>query len=260
MSRKPPVRVLLGVVLFLMAGIVSGADEFRVETNVFLGDEEEPFSQDVTFFSSGLVYDFPRTGVGEITVFDPVRGRFVLLDPRRKIKTTVTTQELIELAAAMKVHASELEGAFAFAAAPKFEEQWEGDTGWLTLSSPLLTYRARCITPKLSSAVATYRSFADWFSRLNAMRPGNLPPFARMELDRAIAQRNRIPVEVELTVKPKHRFVGKTLVIHSRQRFNWRLSNTDRKQIDLAGTYMADFQSVTVREYRQSVEHLAGQP
>ena len=257
MSRKPRLEMLVGV-LFLLLATSAVADEFRVETDIFLGDQKEPFAQNVTLFSSGLVYDFPRTGPEEITVFDPSRGRFVLLDPRRKVKATVTTQELLELAAAMKVHAKGLEGAFAFAANPKFDEDMDDETGWLSLSSQLLTYRARCTTPKLPSAVTSYRSFADWYSRLNATRPGSLPPFARMELNRAIAQRDQVPEEVELTVEPKHRFVGRKLVVHSRHLFNWRLSNTDRKQIDQAGTHMANYEAVTIREYRRSLEQLAG--
>jgi len=160
----------------------------------------------------------------------------------------------------MKVHARELEGAFAFAANPEFDEEVDHNTDWLTLSSRLLTYRARCATPKLPSAVTSYRSFADWYARLNATRPGSLPPFARMELNRAIAQRDQVPEEVELTVQPKIRFVGRKLVVRSRHLFNWRLSNTDRKLIDQAGTHMADFEAVTVREYRRSLEQLAGEP
>jgi hypothetical protein len=259
MSSKPLLRMLVGVICLLLVHSAL-AEEFRVETDIFLGDQKEPFAQNVTLFSSGLVYDFPRTGPEEITVFDPARGRFVMLDPRRKVKATVTTQELLELAAAMKVHARELEGAFAFAANPEFDEDVDNETGWVTLSSRLLTYRARCISPKLPSAVTRYRSFADWYARLNATRPGSLPPFARMELNRAIAQRNQIPEEVTLTVEPKHRFVGRKLVVRSHHLFNWRLSNTDRKKIDQAGTKMADFEAVTIREYRRSLDQLAAKP
>ena len=238
----------------------ASADEFRVESDIFVGNQKEPIAKNLTLFSSGLVYDFPRMGPKEITVFDPARGRFVLLDPRRKVKTTVTTQELLELAAAMKVHAREMKGAFAFAANPKFDQEMDDETGWLTLSSPSLTYRALCISPESSSAVASYRGFADWYARLNATRPGSLPPFARMELDRAISERRQVPQEVELTVEPERRFVGRKLVVRSKHLFNWRLSNVDRQQIEKAGTYMADFEAVSVSTYRESLDQLAGNP
>ncbi len=38
---------------------------------------------------------------------------------------------------------------------------------------------------------------------------------------------------------------------------NWRLSQTDRKQIDRAGTYLADFAEVSFREYVQLPDEIA---
>ncbi len=257
MTRKLCLHWMLGIAWMAVVASAS-ADEFRVESEIFVGNQTEPIAGNLTLFSSGLVYDFPRMGPKEITVFDPARGRFVLLDPRRKVKTTVTTQELLELAAAMKVHARDVEGAFASAANPNFDQHMDDESGWLTLSSPSLTYRAQCIVPQLPSAVARYRGFADWYARLNATRPGSLPPFARMELDRAISERGKVPSEVELTVEPERKFVGRKLVVRSKHLFNWRLSNTDRQQIEKAGTYMADFQAVSVSSYRESLDQLVG--
>jgi hypothetical protein len=241
------------------ARVAVHAEEFRVETEVFVGHQDEPIAENVTLFSSGLVYDFPLVGPEEITVFDPSRGRFVLLDGQRKVKTTLTTDELLKFAAAMKVQAHGMDGVVAFAANPRFEESLDEETGWLSLAGNVITYRAKCTIPKIPSAVLGYQEFADWYARLNATRPGALPPFARMELNRAVAQRQQVPEEVELVVEPKHRFVGRKLVVRSRHIFNWRLSNTDRKRIDKAGTWMAEFQPISFRDYRQSLQ-LADKP
>ena len=242
----------------LLAGQVPApaalAEDFRIETDVLVGGEKEPVAQNVTLFSGGLVYDFPLIGPQEITVFDAGRGRFVLLDVPRKTKTTLLTQELLEITAAIKVQAQELDGVFAFAADPQFKREIDQPEGWLTLSSSLLTYRAKGVKPKLSEAAATYRDFADWYARLNATRPGNLPPFARLELNRLLGERQEVPEEVELTVEPKNRWAGRKLVVHSHHIFNWRLSNTDRKRIDTAGGYMADFQAVGFQEYREPLQ------
>jgi len=228
------------------------AEEFRVETDVFVGHSKEPIAQNLTLFSSGLVYDFPRMGPEEVTVFDPVRGRFVLLDVPRKVKATLTTQDLLQLSAAIKATAGELEGAYAFAADPHFEKRIDENSGWLALTSPLLTYRAKCMAPKHKSAAARYREFADWYARVNITRPGSLPPFARLELNRALAERNQVPEEVELTIESERHLLGKKLVIRSQHMFNWILSNTDRQRIETAGNQMADFQSLSLQEYRES--------
>ncbi len=229
----------------------ASGEDFRIETDVFLGTDKEPVAQSVTLFSGGLVYDFPLIGPQEVTVFDSSRGRFILLDVPRKTKTTLLTQELLEITAAIKVQAQELDGVFAFAANPQFKSESDTQEGWLTLSGSFLSYRAKGVKAQVPAAAATYRDFADWYARLNATRPGNLPPFARLELNRVLGERQEIPEEVELTVEPKNRWAGRKVVIHSRHIVNWRLSNTDRKRIDAAGSQMADFEAVSFQEYRQ---------
>jgi hypothetical protein len=174
----------------------------------------------------------------------------VLLDIPRKAKTTLTTQELLQTTAAIKVQAQELDGVFAFAADPQFKSEADGQDGWLTLSSSLLSYRAKGLKPKLTTTADAYRDFADWYARLNATRPGNLPPFPRLELNRVLAERQQVPEEVELTVEPKNRWAGRKLVVRSHHIFNWRLSNTDHKRIETAGTYMAEFQTMSFTDYR----------
>jgi hypothetical protein len=230
---------------------VAQADEFRVETDVYVGNQEKPIAENVTLFTNGLVYDFPLTGPEEITVFDPSRGRFVLLDCRRKVKTTLTTRDLVEFTSALKAHAAETDGVFAFAANPRFRHEHDPKTEWLTLSGDSMTYRAKGITPNSESAVSTYRSFADWYARLNATRPGSLPPFARLKLNEAIAKEGWIPKEVELTVTPKMRVVGRKLVMRSHHAAVWQLSATDRDRIDKAAGHMVSFQAVGFQDYRK---------
>jgi hypothetical protein len=240
--------------LLLIGGLLPRAaagEEFRVETDVFVGSQKKPVAQNLTLFTSGLVYDFPLMGPSDIAVLDPSRGRFVLLDTQRKLKTTLTTQELLEFTAAMKAQAQEAEGVVGFAVNPHFEQSFDEAAGRLTLASKWMTYRLQGRKPKQPDAVGIYRQFADWYARLNATRPGNLPPFARLELNKASAERGLIPEEVELTVAPSNRLVGRTLVVRSRHLINWRLANTDRQRIEEAGDHLVNFQAVKFREYYQ---------
>lgn len=224
-------------------------EEFRVETDVFLGGEKEPIARNLTLFVDGLVYDFPLIGPQQATVFDADRGRFVILDVERKLKTTVTTQRLLEFSAAIRLHAEDLKGVFAFAAHPKFAEDFSQAEQSLVLASESLTYRAKVGEPKSKAASQQFQHFADWYARLNSMRPGSLPPFARIELNKAIGDRGVIPEEIALTIEPGNRFTGKKLEMKSRHLFNWRLSNTDRKRISEAGDQMASFQAVAAEEF-----------
>ena len=103
--------------------------------------------------------------------------------------------------------------------------------------------------------VAAFRYFADQFARLNALRPGNLPPGARLELNKALAERKLLPLEIARTIPPANPLVNplaKKLVVRSRHLPNWSLSGEDRKKIDRAGTYLAQFSSVSFEEYRSA--------
>lgn len=233
---------------------ISPAQDFRIESDVFLNDQDAPVAQNVTLFASGLIYDFPLVGTEEITVFDPVRGRFVLLDVTRKIKTTVTKNELIQFTAAIKVRAKELKGAFGFAANPEFQVRFDEDSHWLTLDSKLLSYRAKGLKPKRPEAAREFRVFADWYARLNSTQAGNLPPFARMELNRQLAEKGLMPEEVELTVSPSNRLLSRPVTIRSRHLIDWSLSQTDRKRVARAGKFMAEFKAVPFQDYRKATQ------
>src|SRR5262245_48834088 len=85
---------------FLIATLVAlatvEAQEFRVDSEVFAGQEKQPFLETLTIFTSGIAYDFQLTQPREITVFDPGRGRFTMLDETRQVKAVVTTADLFQ--------------------------------------------------------------------------------------------------------------------------------------------------------------------
>jgi len=60
-----------------------------------------------------------------------------------------------------------------------------------------------------------------------------------------------IPKTIERTISDRKIFQDKKQIVRSQHLANWRLSNTDRKSIDRAGTYLATFPTVTFREYIQ---------
>lgn len=228
------------------------AQNFRVESEVFLGSEKEPIAESLTLFHGGVVYDFLLTAPEEISVFDPLRGRFVLLDLTRRVKATLTLDDLQIATEAIKTEADPKQQDFFLR--PQFEQSFDVDTGWLTLNSKYIIYRTKGITPKDTETVERYQLFADWYARLNATRPGNLPPFARIELDRALAQRRLIPEEVELTLMPKNRLLGRKIELRSKHAFIWELSKSDLKRIETAGQYLATFEMVSFQRYRNPAD------
>lgn len=224
----------------------SQAGEFRVETDVFVGDGKEPSVETLTIFSEGIVYDFLLTGVEEITVFDQRRQRLVLLDTKRKVKTELPFDSVLEYIAQMKVQLSDSDRE-AFLA-EQLEVQLD-DAQWLTLTNGEVTYRAEGVTPKFPEAATEYQLFADWYARLNAMREGNPPPFARIRLNAELASHGWVPKNIERKIAQQRGLQRKTQTLRSQHLINWRLSQTDRKQIDRAGTYLVSFADVPFPEY-----------
>ncbi len=232
--------------------------DFRMDTDVFVGKEKQPVAQTLTLFSNSVVYDFLLSDSREIVVLDQARGTFTLLDEKQQIQAVVTTQTALDHCFALKVHSQEIaDSLFAEAASPKFTETTEERTengqaiSYVKLAGTKITYEVTGMRPKFPEAVFEYHKFADWCSRLNAMRVGNLPPEARMALNRAIAEKGMLPREITRTILSTERLGNKTSEVRSRHLVNWTLSTEDQKRIERAHDAMVKFTKVDFEEYRK---------
>jgi hypothetical protein len=251
--RSIPVFIV-PLAILLASCTNASAEEFRIDTDVFVDEETEPVVETLTIFSDGIVYDFLLNGVEEITLFDRKRKRLVLMDTQRRVKTELSTDSILGFVAQMQAHLNEAQRAFLLA--EELEVKTE-DPDTITLRNDRVAYRANGIQPKMHAAALEYQQFADWYARLNAMRLGNLPPFARIRLNDELASRGLIPKSIERTVTRKKGLKEITQTLRSQHLPNWRLSNSDRRLIDKAGTYMAAFPTVSFREYLQLPEVIA---
>ncbi|MCA9227760.1 MAG: hypothetical protein KDA47_19200 [Planctomycetales bacterium] len=226
------------------------ADEFRIDSAVYRGEENTPLLETKTLFSEGLAYDFMLTGSKEITVLDPIRGRIILLDPKNERLCTVSTEEILRFTAEVRNLIGDNRRETLD---PEFTESYDEASKQLTMRSKYLIYESTGVTPKHLTAVAMYRAFADWSARLNAMRPNNPPPFGRLKLNAAIAERNLIPRTVTRTTMsaagPLSAISRSRLVMRSDHLVVWSLSATDRKEIGQVSDYLTKFKPVTFEDY-----------
>jgi hypothetical protein len=248
-------RLITLAVMAMGLPCTAAGQDFRVDTEMFKNQDKAPFVQTLTIFAEGIVYDFCLTEPLEASVFDPRNGRFTLLDESRKVKASVTTQELLDFCLALETQAAQEKGLFAFCAVPQFETtekdvERNGQTHIeLRMAGKPLTYVAVGQQPERKEAVAAYRHFTDWCARLNATRPGNLPPGARLALNQALAEHELLPLEISRTTGADSRF-GRKLEVKSQHLVNWTLSGEDRKKIDRAADMMATFRAISYDEYR----------
>src|SRR5688572_23567005 len=165
------------------------AQEFRVDSEVFHGEEKQPLVATLTIFTKGVAYDFQLTEPREITIFDPTRGRFTMLDVARRIKTDVSTEDLLQYSLDLETQAAESKNALlVFAARPQFDtkiqevvEDGQKRTRFSFTGKPL-EYVVVGQSPPEPEMARIYRNFADWSARLNATRPDSLPANARLVL------------------------------------------------------------------------------
>jgi hypothetical protein len=219
------------------------AQEFRIETEVTSDSRKE---QSLTIFSGDVVYDFLLGSAPLTTVFDMRRGEIKILDPQQKIRTSLTTVNLLELTTAMiEVAATRsTNDAPDPIFAPHFDIQYDDARLLVTLTSVRINYRAKGVTARHPDAVKRYQQFADWYARLNALRSGNVPPFGRIELNKALAERNLIPEEIERTIVTKGLVTSQKSTARSVHTVNWLISNSDRTRIDAVGKQLTSFEHV----------------
>ncbi len=226
------------------------ADDFRIETKVFAGKEKTPVSQNVTLFQGGYVYDY-LSDPERIAVFDQTHGRFVLLDPSRKMKVEIKTEEVLVFSEKSHAWAAKSSNAFLkFAADPQFDVTLSPD-GELKLASDHLSYRVETVPASTPQTSDQYREFSDWYARFNAMYYlGSRPPFPRMEVNRELAQRGLVPTEVTLTI-PAQRTLGvRAVSMRTEHHVSWRLLQRDLARIAETADQLAIFRTVDLREFQ----------
>jgi len=250
------IAVCLSISLYLLASTAS-AQTFRMETDVIEGNAKTPFCRVLTLFTDGLAYDFltleNNGGKGkttEITVFNIPSGRVVMLSPDRSVKTVVSLDELLKTTTDLKVNIKESDKLFHFAAHPKFDVKFSPEAKELALRSDIMTYVVKCAKAETTGAARTYQEFADWSARLNSLLPGkNLPPFARMELDRELAERDLMPAEIARTIVIPGTLRNRKEELLTRHHINWILSSTDHNRIQRVAQQIGDFKTVSFQEF-----------
>ena len=222
--------------------------DFRMETDVFSGSQVDPIVETLTIFRSQVIYDFMGPEGEEITIFDIPRGSIVLVDTQRKMKTSISTSQLMAFMAAVKSQPQS--SAKNHLLAPQFQEKYEATQQVVTLTDVHLTYRAKGIKPKHPEFAQRFQLFADWYARLNATRLGNPPPFGRIKLNQSLARHGLIPAEIERTVVV-NATADRTQKMRSRHLTNWQLTETDRKRIEQAETCLENYPEVPPNRYWQ---------
>jgi hypothetical protein len=246
------VRTFLIVSLMTIAAGVrtnhSLAEGFRIETKIYVGDAEEPASETTTLFLEGVVYDFLASPAQTAVFRHPTGGkpgRFILLEPSQRIQTEFTTDQLSGAMDKLRHWAAQQNDPFLqFAADPEFKESFDPGNGKLVLASHLENYTVSTSRAPHAEALAEYREFLDWYTRLNALILAGPPPGPRLQLNEALARHEVVPLTVEL------QRAGEKDLLRAEHTFTWRLSRQDLERIDNVREALASYRVATNADYQ----------
>jgi hypothetical protein len=239
-------NMLKATVACLILSAAVHAQDFRMETAVFAANEKKPVVESLTVFNADKVYDFLLSDPQETIIMDLTRGRFLLLDSERKMRTELMMRDVGKFNLDMREQTSTRNAQLFY---PDFKYSHEEDGDWHIWSSDRLTYRVKGTAVRFKEAAERYREFADWSAQLNALRPGNLPPFARMQLNKALAEMELIPKEVEREITITSVVPFKKAKMRALYSVYWQLNTEDHKKIHQADDQLATFQPVTPDKY-----------
>jgi hypothetical protein len=242
-------RISTTLLVWFLAGVALAAD-FRVENTVYVGGEKDPVARSTTIFHEDVVYDY-LAEPAEVTIFDPARHRFVLLDTTRRIKTELTAETVDKAIETLKKRlATSSDPSAQFLRNPSFDQRVDESTGDLTFNGEWMSYRVSGVVPDDAEAVRQYREFSDAYAKLNTfIRPQSRPPFARMIVNEALEKRSEIPVKVEMTVTLKKGLSPKRVSMRSEHQLITQLAESDRRHVAQTGEFVAMFNAVSFSDY-----------
>lgn len=241
-------------------------DEFRVESEVFVNGAEEPVARSLTLFREGIAWDFlepavvsagakPSAGpatAGEIVLHDPARERVVLIDPARNLKTNIDAIRLERLSVSLASWARKSDDRLVrWAGGPDFGEGMTESAERIELVGPRVRYAVEFAEPTSADAAGIYRRFADTAILLKALvRPGGLPPFPRLAINRRVAAAGGIPTVVSLDINSRLSVVtGRADSLRCVHRFHPRLLTGDLSRIEEAESRVALATPVELAEF-----------
>lgn len=217
--------------------------EFRVVTDVFLGDHKEPAQQTLTLFSGGVAYDISFDDPNQISMVDVDRDRIVLLNKELQIQTSIDLNKLQQYIESARKQAETSDLAVYLNGA----EQIEVVGSSVTVGDQVLRYQASLQKPRDEQMAEQYARTADALSLLNGWRSG-VPPFARLSLNRVVAEQKSLPEKITRTTSSNK----KTEVVRCRLHANYRLSKEDKQQVSEIGKLLVSFPSVAEQEFFSS--------
>ena len=209
------------------------------------------------------MYDY-RSNPPQVTIFDPPRARFILLDPQRKLRSEKSTDDIEKFVQRLQIWAANHPDPFLqFQARPVFDETTDTASDELVFSSEWTTYRIKAERAASDETFRQYAAFSDWYARLNVLTGSTVLPFPRLRVNESLAEKQLVPREVRLKIVNSGKLpAGKAqMQLRTRHHVVWALSAADQKRLEQTAEDLATFRQVSFEDYRKAeFDQTAEQP
>ena len=227
--------------------------EFRLETQIYLGDSTDPVATNLTLFSAGMIYDFQMSKdvepePVEVVILDLRKKSFVLIDLERNQRAKIENAKLMQMLEGLRMQTSQSEKA-KFLVNDRFKESFDITTNIAELKSDNIEYKMKGERPDDGSVLPTYFEFVDSFTFLQASDPTKLPPFPRFRLNQMIKKLGWMPTEIEVRLM-KNQLFASEIKMRSEHTMIPRLSEKDKERIQMAKNAWMKSKVVGLSAYR----------
>ena len=235
----------------VFAGNVVNAQEIRVYTTIrdrsgqpsSASAEHGPVVvRSLMLFHAGKIYDYIEPA-REVTVYEPAHRRFTILNPRRRLCSELTQDEIRHFLGRAE---DEAQKRFAFAPEessasarraleflrfqiqPDFAASFDSDKQQLKLTADNFEYVVEGFQPENPEVVGKYLHVADWMAQFNSvLHPQSLFPAPRLKLNQELRSHGLLPLTVSLKAE-----TDPLLHLQAKHEWTWNFQKTDRQLID----------------------------
>ncbi len=225
------------------------AEDFRIDSQIFQGQNNSPDTTGTTIFQEGIVYDFANND-REVTILAPKFEKIILLDQTLQIKTELSTKQLTEFVNQMIVRSDKsTDPTIQFMLHPKFQTHSGSNKGERVFQSEQLTYMFDTFAPSQKSIPEQYREFSDFSASLNTLVNRGWPPLARHEVNRQLASEGLLPKKVTLLIPPQAESKRRKIHLRSEHRISFHIESSRQGKIAFAKSGMEKLKSVGLGEH-----------
>ncbi len=193
-------------------------------------------------FHAGKIYDYIEPA-REVTVYEPAHRRFTILNPRRRLCSELTQDEIRHFLGRAEDEAQKRFGFvpeessasarkalefLRFQIQPDFAASFDHDKQQLKLTADNFEYVVEGFQPENPELVAKYLHVADWMAQFNSvLHPQSLFPAPRLKLNQELRNHGLLPLTVNLKTETEP-----VLHLQAKHEWTWNFQKTDRQLID----------------------------